>query len=63
VVLEGLHDKEIGGVKYTAPMPAFGAQLNDAQVAAVVNHERSSWGNQAPNVTVEDVAKIRAQSH
>jgi cytochrome c oxidase cbb3-type subunit 2 len=63
VVLHGLHGKEIGGVKYTAEMPAFGSQLNDEQVVAVVNHERSSWGNQAPKVTLEVVAKIRAQSH
>jgi mono/diheme cytochrome c family protein len=58
-VLHGLHGKAIGGVAYTAVMPPFGPQLNDAEVAAVVNHERSSWGNDAPLVRAEDVAAVR----
>ena len=47
-VLHGLHGKTIGGVAYTAVMPPFGPQLNDAEVAAVVNHERSSWETVRP---------------
>jgi len=43
----------------TAVMPPFGPQLNDAEVAAVVNHERSSWGNEAPLVRAADVAAAR----
>jgi mono/diheme cytochrome c family protein len=31
-------------------MPAFGDQLSDAQIAAVVNHERTRWGNAAATV-------------
>jgi mono/diheme cytochrome c family protein len=58
-VLHGLHGKTIGGVTYAAVMPPFGPQLNDAEVAAVVNHERSSWGNEAPFVQPEDVAAAR----
>ncbi len=27
------------------PMPAFGPQLNDEEIAAVVTYERNSWGN------------------
>jgi cytochrome c oxidase cbb3-type subunit 2 len=42
-------------------MPPFGPQLNDAEVAAVVNHERSSWGNGAPLVRAEDVAAVRGE--
>jgi len=60
VVLEGLSGKEIGGVKYSAPMPGFANQLNDEQIAAVVNHERTSWGNNAPTVTAADVVKLRS---
>src|SRR5262249_9723854 len=60
-VLHGLHGKTIGGVAYTAVMPPFGPQLNDAEVAAVVNHERSSWGNGAPLVRAEDVAAVRGE--
>jgi mono/diheme cytochrome c family protein len=60
-VLHGLHGKAIGGVTYTAVMPPFGPQLNDAEVAAVVNHERSSWGNDASLVRAEDVAAVRRE--
>lgn len=60
VVLHGLHGKGIGGVKYSSEMPSFGDQLDDEHVAAVVNHERSSWGNRAAAVTAADVAKVRA---
>ncbi|MCZ6872519.1 MAG: cytochrome c [bacterium] len=59
IVLYGLKDKSIDGVAYASPMPAFGKQLRDKDVAAVVNHERRSWGNNAPTVTWEDVAAQR----
>ncbi len=59
VVLNGLQGKTIDGVHYATPMPPWADQLSDAQIAAVINHERSSWGNHAPNVTVQDVAKLR----
>lgn len=49
----------IDGVTYSSPMPPFASQLNDEQIAAVVNHERTSWGNAAPLVTPENVAAAR----
>ncbi len=49
----------IDGVTYTSPMPPFAAQLSDEQVAAVINHERTSWGNSAPLVTPDAVAAVR----
>lgn len=58
-VLHGLHGKPVGGVAYAAAMPAFGPQLTDDDVAAVINHERSSWGNHAPVVKPEDVTARR----
>ena len=61
VVLNGLSNKEIDGVKYVAPMPGF-SMLSDDEVAAVVNHERSHWGNDASLVDREIVsAKRQAQ--
>ncbi|MCC6929073.1 MAG: cbb3-type cytochrome c oxidase subunit II [Gemmatimonadaceae bacterium] len=60
-VLFGASGSTIGGVRYTSPMPAWGATLSDADIAAVINHERSSWGNRAPLVSAADVATIRAQ--
>lgn len=58
-VLHGLQGKTIAGVTYAAVMPPFGPQLSDADVAAVVNHERSSWGNEAPLVQLADVTAAR----
>lgn len=41
-------------------MTPFNTMLNDAEVAAVVNHERTSWGNAGGEVTADDVARMRA---
>lgn len=59
IVLNGLEGKTIEGTSYSSKMPAFGDKLNDAEVAVVVNHERTSWGNDAPTVTKQEVAEIR----
>lgn len=61
VVLFGMQGEAIDGVEYHAAMPPFAEQLSDEEVAAIVNHERTSWGNSAPTVTAEDVRRIRAQ--
>ncbi len=58
-VLRGVAGKTIDGVSYPAPMPPFGAKLSDEEIAAVVNHERTQWGNRAPTITAADVAKQR----
>lgn len=60
-VLFGRHGAIIGGVTYTVYMPAWAGQLSDEEVAAVINHERTSWGNNAPTVTPSEVAKVRAE--
>jgi cytochrome c oxidase cbb3-type subunit 2 len=60
-VLNGLAGKVVAGREYPGRMPAFADVLTDAEIAAVINHERSSWGNNAPKVTVEDVRKARGQ--
>jgi cytochrome c oxidase cbb3-type subunit 2 len=59
IVLFGLEGQPIEGKKYTAQMPAHADTLSDEQIAAVVNHERTSWGNKAPVVTPQDVERIR----
>jgi mono/diheme cytochrome c family protein len=44
----------------TAPaMPAFGWLLSDKEVAAVLTYVRNAWGNAAPAVSEDDVAKAR----
>ncbi len=42
-------------------MPPFGEQLSDAEIAAVLNHVRNSWGNQAAPINPADVAAIEQQ--
>jgi len=58
-VLHGLSGKIINATHYAAQMPSFGTQLNDAQIAAVVDHERTSWGNHGPTVTPAQVTRDR----
>lgn len=40
-------------------MPAFGPQLPDLDIAAVLTYERNSWGNQAGVVQPADVLALR----
>ena len=42
-------------------MPAFDWKLDDRQVAAVATYVRNNWGNAAPEVSADDVAKLRAK--
>jgi mono/diheme cytochrome c family protein len=58
-VLNGLIGKTIDGTAYTAPMPGFAAQLTNEEIAAVINHERTNWGNSAPLVTADMINQIR----
>ena len=45
----------------TAPaMPAFGWQLDDEQLAAVVTYIRNSWGSAAPAISTDTVRKTRS---
>lgn len=60
VILTGAQGSTIDGVDYSAAMPGFAGQLSDEEVALIVNHERTSWGNDAPVVRPEEVARIRA---
>lgn len=58
VVLHGLQGKAILGKPYTSQMPAFN-QLSDEEIAAIIDHERTSWGNTAPTITPNDVKRLR----
>lgn len=42
-----------------ASMPPQGDHLKDEEIAAIVNHERTSWGNKASTITAEDVKSVR----
>ncbi len=59
VVLHGLSGANVGGVVYGSAMPPFADALSDAEVAAIINHERMSWGNHGAPVTTKQVAGAR----
>ena len=40
-------------------MPSFGGSLTAEEVAAVISHARTSWGNEAPAITPEMVSAVR----
>jgi mono/diheme cytochrome c family protein len=48
----------VKGNTYKGVMPAFNT-LSDVELAAVLTHLRSQWGNQAPVITAEFVAQQR----
>ncbi len=60
VVLHGINGPlTVKGNTYNGAMPAFGAQLQDAEIAAVLTHIRSQWGNAAEAITADVVAQVR----
>jgi mono/diheme cytochrome c family protein len=62
IVLHGVSGPlTVKGQAYNGAMPAFGGQLDDAQIAAVLSHVRSQWGNSAPAVSPATVAGTRAE--
>jgi cbb3-type cytochrome c oxidase subunit III len=50
----------VNGTSYNGAMPAFGTQLSDAEIAAVLTHVRSQWGNKGGPVSASQVATQRA---
>ena len=54
----GLHGAKIKGTAYASQMPPF-AQLSDNDIAAIIDHERTSWGNAAPIINPDDVKRAR----
>jgi mono/diheme cytochrome c family protein len=60
VVLQGAETTATDEEPTAPQMPAFGWQLNDAQVAAVITYIRNSWSHAAPAVTEREVRSARA---
>ena len=61
IVLHGLQgDITVKGTKFNNAMTPFGDQLSDAEIAAIITYERSSFGNSASKITAEQVASVRA---
>ena len=61
VVLNGGYPPSTAGNPRPFGMPPFVLLLNDDDIAAVLTHIRSAWGNQAATVSPLDVNRIRAK--
>lgn len=61
IVLEGARSAATAREPTAAAMPAFGWQLNDQQVAAVLTYVRNHWAASANTVTSGDVGRARAR--
>lgn len=62
ILLHGMQGPmQVQGVTYNGAMPPW-SQLKDEQIAYILTYIRNEWGNQAPPITPEYVAKIREQS-
>jgi mono/diheme cytochrome c family protein len=60
ILLHGINGQlTVKGNVYNGAMPAFGEQLSDEQIAAVLSYIRSQWGNTASAVAAETVAAAR----
>ncbi len=60
ILLHGMTGELIvKGATYNGVMPAFGSQLGDEQIAALLSYVRSQWGNSSSAVSVETVARAR----
>jgi cytochrome c oxidase cbb3-type subunit 2 len=62
VVLQGLHDAKVDGVVYGSAMPPFAGMLSDAEIADIIDYERSSWGNHGKQIDAALVAAERAKA-
>ncbi len=63
IVLNGLTGPiQVKGVAYANEMPPQGAQLSDAEIAAVLTYVRSSFGNKAGPVDEALVKKLRTET-
>lgn len=59
VLLKGLQGQEIEGDMYDNAMPAHDF-LTNAQIADVLTYIRSSFGNKASAITIDEVNAVRA---
>jgi mono/diheme cytochrome c family protein len=63
IVLNGLRGPiTVSGNHFDNVMAPLGAVLKDEQIANVLSYVRSEWGNKAPEVQPETVARIRAET-
>ena len=63
ILLHGIQGTlTVNGASYNGTMPTFGTQLSDAEIAAVLTHVRSHWGNKTEPISAAQVATQRSAS-
>lgn len=61
ILLHGLQGAiQVKGETYNGAMPPW-KQLKDEQIALILTYIRNEWGNSAPPIVAEQVAKIREE--
>ena len=60
IVLNGGYAPATAGNPRPFGMPPYVLTLNDTEIASVLSHIRSAWGNQASGVSALDVNRVRA---
>jgi mono/diheme cytochrome c family protein len=60
IVLRGARSVATAAEPTAPAMPAFGWQLDDNQLAAVLTYIRNAWGSSAPAVSPEEIRDTRA---
>jgi mono/diheme cytochrome c family protein len=61
-LLNGARAPHTADRQTAAGMPSFDWKMNDQQMADMLNYVRNSWGNQAAEVTPQQVAAMRKQT-
>jgi len=59
IILDGAQTVTTARAPNPGSMPAYAKDLSDQQVADVTNYIRNNWGNAAPMVTADQVARAR----
>jgi mono/diheme cytochrome c family protein len=60
LVLQGSSLPGTAAAPSTLGMPGFGWRLSNQEVAQLLTFIRTGWGNRAPSVSANDVARVRA---
>ena len=62
ILLHGLQGPvQVKGSTYNGAMAPW-KQLKDEQIAMILTYIRNEWGNSAPPITAEQVAKVREET-
>ena len=59
IILDGAETVTTPRAPNKGSMPGYAAKMTDQQIADVTNYMRNAWGNAAPLVTADQVAKAR----